>query len=109
MAAQTSPRRSSLESATSVTRSPGNTTRERRRTWWQALLELLSLVWVVEGEGVKVSRAPDFELGLGLAAGRFGSDLFYPGLCRQARGKDVVRAGHAQGSNEWCSADQERT
>lgn len=38
-----------------------------RRTWGQALLELLSLLGVVEGERVEVAGAPDLELGLGLA------------------------------------------
>jgi hypothetical protein len=65
-----------------VTRSPGTTTSAHRRTWRKTLLELLSLFWVVDGEGVKISRAPNFELGLSLAGGRFCSDLLYPGLCR---------------------------
>ena len=38
-----------------------------RRTWGQTLLELLSLLGVVEGERVEVAGAPDLELGLGLA------------------------------------------
>ena len=38
-----------------------------RRTWGQALLELLGLLGVVEREGVEVAGAPDLELGLGLA------------------------------------------
>ncbi len=38
-----------------------------QRTWWEALLELLSLLRVVEGESVEVAVAPDLELGLGLA------------------------------------------
>lgn len=38
-----------------VTCSPGNVTNACRRTWRKALLELLGLVWVVDGESVKIS------------------------------------------------------
>lgn len=38
-----------------VTHSPGNTTSARKHTWRKTLLELLSLVWVVYGEGVQIS------------------------------------------------------
>ena len=52
-----------------------------RRTWGQTLLELLSLLGVVEGERVEVAGAPDLELGLGLATSDPGRDLLYPRLC----------------------------
>ena len=52
-----------------------------RRTWGQALLELLGLLGVVEGEGVEVACAPDLELGLGLRARDPRGDLLYPRLC----------------------------
>lgn len=39
-----------------------------KRTRWQALLELLSLLGVVDDEGVEVARAADLELGLGRAS-----------------------------------------
>jgi hypothetical protein len=35
-----------------------------QRTWWQALLQLLSLVGVLQGESVEVFRASDLELDL---------------------------------------------
>lgn len=53
------------------------------RTWRQALTELLSLLGVVEREGVEVARAPDLELGLELRARDTRGDLLYPRLCRQ--------------------------
>ena len=51
------------------------------RTWWEALPELLGLLWVVEGESVEVAGAPNLELGLQLAAGDPWCDLLYPCLC----------------------------
>ena len=54
-----------------------------RRTWGQTLLELLSLLGVVEGEGVEVACAPDLEFGLGLRARDPRGDLLYPRLCVQ--------------------------
>ena len=51
-------------------------------TWGEALPELLSLLRVVEGEGVEVAGAPDLELGLGLSTRDPRSDLLYPRLCR---------------------------
>ena len=68
--------------AASSSRHPQNTTNTRRRTWRKALLELLSLVCVVQREGVQISCTPNFKLGLRLAGGCFCSDLLYPGLCR---------------------------
>ena len=55
------------------------------RTWWQALAELLSLLRVVEGKSVEVAGAPDFELGLDLAASDPWRDLLYPRLCRHPK------------------------
>ena len=55
--------------------------RDRERTWWQALPELLSLLGIVEGEGVEVACAPDLEFGLGLRARDPRGDLLYPRLC----------------------------
>jgi hypothetical protein len=39
-----------------------------KRTRWQALLQLLRLFWVVQGQSVEISRASNLELGLQLAA-----------------------------------------
>ncbi len=50
------------------------------RTRREALPEFLGLLWVIEGEGVQVTGAPDLEFGLGLAASDSGCDLLYPRL-----------------------------
>ena len=76
-----------------------------RRTWGQALLELLSLLRVVEGEGVKVAGAPDLELGLGLAPRDPRRNLLYTRSwrCRsiggrQTNGTDEISGCGGEGS-----------
>lgn len=59
----------------------------QKRTWRKTLPEFLSLVWIVDGEGVQISLAPYFELGLSLAGGGFCSDLLYPCLYKSVQGK----------------------
>lgn len=54
----------------------------RKRTRWQTLPQLLSLLRIVKGKGVEVTVAPDFELGLCLATGYPGRNLLYPRLCK---------------------------
>lgn len=63
----------------------GGKERERVRTRGEALLELLRLLGVVEGERVEVACAPDLELGLELATGYPRRDLLYACLCRYSR------------------------
>ena len=53
-----------------------------KRTRGETLLELGRLLGVVEGEGVEVARAPDLELGLGLATRNPRRNLLYACLCK---------------------------
>lgn len=51
------------------------------RTWWEGLLQLIRLLWVIKSQCVEVTRAADFELGLDLAASYPWCNLLYAGLC----------------------------
>jgi len=47
------------------------------KTWWQGLLQLIRLLWVIKSQSVEITRAADFELRLDFAVLYPRSNLLY--------------------------------
>jgi hypothetical protein len=72
-----------VSASTQPTNSKKNAGQRRNRerpTRWKTLLQLLRLLWVIEGQCVEVPRAANFEFRLLFAVWCFGCDFLYAGL-----------------------------
>lgn len=91
-------------------------------TWWERLLELLSLLLVVKNQSVQERRASDLELGSGglfsrLGLGRggggvvFNSSLLDPGDCcvKGAVAKEGEERCNSIGRGEKCKVKVNKT